>query len=42
MHRKYQMKVAVVSAFCFNILAERKLRKHLELELIKKLRSPFN
>ena len=42
LHRKYKMKVEVVSAFCFNVPTERKLRQNLESELIEKWRSPFN
>ena len=36
------MKVDVASAFYFNVPTDRKLREHLELELIEKWRSPFN
>ncbi len=42
LHRKYQMKVAVVSAFYFDVPGDKKLRQQLESELIYKWRSPFN
>ncbi|NET44767.1 hypothetical protein [Okeania sp. SIO2B3] len=42
LHRKYQMQVAVVSAFYFDVPVERKLRQQLESKLIEKWRSPFN
>ena len=36
------MKVAVVTAFYFNVPDNRKLRQQLESELIEMWRSPFN
>ncbi len=42
LHRKYQMKVAVVSSFYFDVPVEKKSRQQLESELIEKWRSPFN
>ncbi len=42
LHRKYKLEVAVVSAFYFDVPADRKLRLNLESELIERWRSPFN
>ncbi len=42
LHRKYHLKSTIRSAFWWGITKERKLRQHLEKELILKWRSPFN
>jgi hypothetical protein len=42
LHRKYQMKVEIRTAFWYNTPQLRKHRLQLESELIKKWRSPFN
>lgn len=42
LHRIYQLKVTIRSAFCWGIPPQRKLRQSLEKELILKWRSPFN
>lgn len=42
LHRKYQIKVTIRSAFWWGIPKQRKLRQSLEKELILRWRSPFN
>ncbi|HEY9695362.1 MAG TPA: GIY-YIG nuclease family protein [Oculatellaceae cyanobacterium] len=42
LHRRYQLDVAVCTAFWWHTPADRKARQKLERELILKWRSPFN
>lgn len=42
LHRNYQLKVTIRSAFLWGIPQSKKLRQALEKELILKWRSPFN
>lgn len=42
LHRKYQLDVAVVAAFWWDVPADTRPRQQLELALIQKWRSPFN
>lgn len=42
LHRQYQLEIQINTAFWWETPADRKARQSLELQLIKKWRSPFN
>lgn len=42
LHRQHELKTTIRSAFWWGIPVERKIRQHIEKELILKWRSPFN